>query len=572
MLGAQKLLLRNPVNARTMIADRDVAASLSACRTFASVDEQCNRMASARGTQQSDCAQSLRHAIDAGLFVSLPESRDIICRLASSTVPRSIEAIAIPTRNRPKLLERILSQLHQNLSLFERNPQIIVLDDSDNSAAQQANTEVIAGQSRLSGRRVLQIDKKTKQRLIAQLAIDTGISSGCLEFALGGGSDYPVSPGSARNTLLLSTVGRRVLFLDDDIQCSLALVPGYSERVTLGGSGTESWFFEGEKEIEQSCLVVEDIVGLHEKVMNFGALDMVENLATISMVDSHAMFRRIGSGEARVMATQMGIYGDCGVDSPLTSYLSGPQTWSRLVNSEGLYRAAIKNRLILRAPANFVLTNVSHTQAHCLAVDNTDCIPPFLPMLRGEDGVFGLLLARCVPNSLFGLIPRAILHSPDRVREFTPQAAISSAGRFTVSETIMALICTLGPSPGGTSTQRLASLGRSLQELRCARDEELQDLLQSAFEPLLIRVVQLMQARLDKCDAVAFWKNDLEQIRDSALAGLNSRNQLKPVDLEDEPGGVGPNVRLRGIVSAFADLLQAWPALIQSAGRLGLTT
>src|ERR1700732_2775868 len=98
-LGTQKVLLRNQVTARTMIADRDIAASLSACRTFATADEQCVRLACARGVDLSDCAQSLRSAIDAGLFVSLSEARALVCRLASVPAPRRIDCIAIPTRN-----------------------------------------------------------------------------------------------------------------------------------------------------------------------------------------------------------------------------------------------------------------------------------------------------------------------------------------------------------------------------------------------------------------------------------------------------------------------------------------
>ncbi|HEY1257578.1 MAG TPA: hypothetical protein VGF01_22645 [Terracidiphilus sp.] len=567
LLSARKVLLRNPLSSRTTIIERGIATALSACTTFASAEEQSLRLAAALGIDQSAGTQVLKSVMDAGLFISIPESKKLFFRFASSATPRRIECIAIPTRNRPEMLRRCLGELQENLAEFGRNPQVVVLDDSDSEPLQRANAEVMDAHARKWGTKLLHIGEEKRSHITAQLARKTGISSESVTFALKRNPEYSVSMGAAQNVLLLATIGRCTLFLDDDVRCRLASIPGSCDDVALRESDIESWFFKDASEIEQCSFVREDLLGLHERLMNLSPSDKTKDFVAAHETDSNTVFRRIESGEARVAAAQMGIVGDSGVDSPLTSYISGRETWTRLSGSEGLYQAAIRNRLIMRGAKNFIVTHNNHTQTHCLALDNRDGLPPFLPIQRGQDGLFGLLIFKCVPNSLFGLIPRAILHSPEQAREFAPGAAVASIEHFLLSEAMMALVSTCGAITGTTTGQRVASLGRSLAELRCASEEEIQDRLHSAIERLMLQLLQVVQARLDQAND-AYWRTDLEQIRDAALARLNSRNDLPISDLGNAPGKPYSGNGLREIVLAFAELLQYWPTLVEASSSL----
>lgn len=567
-LGPNSVLLRNPVNARTTIVERNIAAALCMCNTFASIEEHSLRLAAAHNVDGRTAAHWLQSAIESGIFISSPESQEIVFRCASSPIPRKIECVAIATRNRPEMLRRLLDELDENLAEFGRKPQITVLDDSDEESSQRVNAEVIGRFKSRSGAKLLYIDQTKRKRLVEQLTQSAGLLDRTAAFALHRHPSFPFSTGAAQNALLLASAGRCMLFLDDDIRCRTTPIPGCSNQIAVGDAHIESWFFESEREIEQCPFIQEDLLGLHERLLNFESADWASNLATTPGANTNELFRRLKSGEASVVISQMGILGDTGVDSPLPSYISGPETWARLVRSVNLYNSAIKNRLILRGAKCFFVTHAVHSQTHCLAVDNQKVVPPFLPIMRGQDGLFGLLVSKCIPNSLFGVVPRAILHSPQRAREFAPKAAIASSSRVQLSEAIMALVSTYSFIPGVTASQRMGSLGRMLRELRDARDEELYERINSAIEPLFIRVLHVVQSRLDRADDRAFWKNDLLDIRDAALRRLDSRDDLIPVDLEAIQGTVRDGIGLREIVSAFAELLECWQALVEASMKL----
>lgn len=567
-LGPNNVLLRNPVSARTTIVERNIAAALCMCNTFASIEEHSLRLAATHNVDGRTATHWLQSAIESGMFVSFPESQEVAFRCVTTPAPRNIECVAIATRNRPAMLRRLLDELDENLAEFGRKPQITVLDDSDEESFQRVNAEVIGRFKCRFGAKLLYIDQTKRKRMVEQLTQSAGLLDRTAAFALHRHPNFPFSTGAAQNALLLATAGRCMLFLDDDIRCRTTPIPGYSDQITLGDARIESWFFESESDIEQCPFIREDLLGLHERLLNFESADWTSNLATTPGADTNALFRRLKSGEASVVVSQMGILGDSGVDSPLPSYISGPETWARLARSENLYKNAIRNRLILRGGKCFCVTHAVHSQTHCLAVNNEKGVPPFLPIMRGQDGLFGLLVSKCIPNSLFGVVPRAILHSPQQAREFTPKAAVASSSRVQLAEAIMALVSTYNFIPGVTVSQRMGSLGRMLLELRGARDEELRERINSAIEPLFIRVLQVVQSRLDRADEHAFWKNDLLEIRDAALRRLDSHNDLVPVDLETIHGTLRDGIGLREIVLAFAELLECWPALIEASVQL----
>lgn len=565
--GSRRLLLRNPINSRTAILDCEAATHLSVCSTFASVEEHCTRLEQISGADRAECRSRLQYAIDAGLFISVEESKSLIKRFPPRKTRRTIDYIGIPTRNRPRLLDRVLMGLSSHLQIFERNVTVVIVDDSDDAAMQQANAKVVAAYRSDARMTIEYIDFERRARLVAELAADTGLPLEIVSFALTGASEYPLSTGAARNVVLLHTAGHCVLFLDDDVHMRLAKVPGSSEGLSFGDGGFENTFFIRPEDIERCDFVDENILELHEKILNADQMELLEEMDGAVCLPSHRMSRRIEGGDANITVSQMGILGDCGLDTPLIFYLSGAETWSGMTREDSLYRAATRNRTVLRGSRNFLITNGVHAQTHCLAVDNSRDLPPFLPVMRAQDGVFGLLVHNCIPGSLFGLIPRAILHQPQPAREFLPETTMRCAGRFNLAESMMALITTAGTIPGAKSSQRVQMLGRWLEQLRFAPEQELRERLRQVFDPLLIRTIQTMEKRLENTGRATCWSDDVRRIRDASLNGLNSVNHLAPVDLCHTFGETEAVRMFRDIIVRFSAQLQIWPRLVESARR-----
>jgi hypothetical protein len=457
------------------------------------------------------------------------------------------------------------------LQEYEREASVIVVDDSDSISMQDANAKVIAAYRHNLAMPVRHINHQIRERFATELARDSGVPRGLVSFALERNRAYPFTTGAARNVILLHTVGHRILCLDDDIQCRLAAIPNSRDSVAFRSEILESWFFASAADIATCQFVRDDILALHEKVLNISRSAISngggEALETDIGSVSYDVCERLGRGAARVVASQMGFFGDCGNDDPLSYYLQDPATWSRLVSSEKLYHAATANRLVLRGVRSFLIMAIINSQTGCLGLDNTAGLPPFLPVMRGEDAVFGLLTHKCVPGSLFGAIPRAILHQSGENRKFQPNAAPFRAGRFMLAETINLLIKGAGELWGSDCAARLHYLGRILHELKAVGDEDLREHLKLVIDPLLTSWMQRLEKLLENSTGTDYWAHDVCQIRDGLVYALNQIDPLAPVDLVAAYGETEAASRFRDLIKRFADLLGAWPQLVASAKR-----
>jgi hypothetical protein len=567
LLSADSVLLRSSVTGLSVITDRRTAKIASLCTTFATPAEHCARLYSQTGAERAECEGILRLAISKDLCVSRDRSAKMVLRsFASGKSSRHIDLIGIPTCNRPRILDRILGSIAGHLRDDQRNVTVLVVDDSSANEMQKANAAVVGAHAKGSGLRIRYINQQSRERYAATLARNSGVDREVVAFGVEKNSFYPASAGAARNTILLQSVGHCLLSLDDDVLCKIAPTPEATDRIEFADRTTARWFLGDAGEIGTSRFVPENILDLHDKMLNTDAAAFATNEEGTTGTDSMPidLCRRMQEGRARVLASQMGILGDCGVDDTLLFYLQDSDSWSNLVRSESSYRSGIRNRLSLSGAKDFVVTPRIHSQAGCLGLDNRNGLPPFFPVMRGEDVVLGLLLRVCEPEGLFGLIPRAILHSPETAREFQPDSAIRRAGRFSLAETINLLITGTGGAWGRNSMERLGSLGRSLHELRWAEDRDLRDHLHRLMDPILRKWIQKLEQRLEDSQA-GVWTADLRQIRDQLLCGLNHFDPLAPFDLRTICNDDESPSRLRELASRFADFVQAWPALMSQA-------
>lgn len=574
ILSAGSVLLRSCVTGHSVITDRRMAKIGSLAGMFATPAEHCARLHSQTGIEITECETILQLAIDNDLFVSRDRLSKLLQRsFATAKTPRRIDVIGIPTCNRPRILERILTSIADHLREDQRNAAIVVVDDSSTEAMQEENAAVVAAHVRCSGLQIRYINQQARERYAAALARNSGVDREIVAFGVEKSRSYPTSAGAARNVLLLQSAGHCLLSLDDDVLCRIACVPGATDRIEFADLTAGRWFLSDAEQITAAGFVSENLLDLHNRMLNIDANTFASKERQVTATESMPIdfCRRMQEGRARVIASQMGILGDCGVDDTLPFYLQESDGWSNLIRSESSYRAGIRNRLCLSGAKNFVLTPRIHSQAGCVGLDNTECLPPFLPVMRGEDVVLGLLIRVCEPEALFGLIPRAILHAPEVAREFQPDSASRRAGRFSLAETINLLVTGTGGVWGRNCMERLSSIGRSLHELKSAEHRELRDHVHGIMDPILRKWIQKLEQRLEQSIAGS-WTADVRQIRDQLLRGFNHFDALVPFDLaaicnEDEA-----RCRLRDVTDRFAEFLQAWPVLVSHASATGEDT
>lgn len=340
-----------------------------------------------------------------------------------------------------------------------------------------------------------------RARYARRLATAAEVPPDLVAFVLLNPEGHALSPGACRNLLLLECAGGPVLFLDDDVRCRVTAIPGATDSVTFGSLWDPSsyFYFDGVEAIARLPWAKEDILGLHERALlvdgagEAGAIPP-DGSSSLNAVTSR-MLDRIARSPGRVVVSQMGLAGDVGLESPLPYFLSGKENAERLFEDERVYQAAVRNRLVLRGTRSFHLSDSMACQSHCMAVDNSTILPPFLPVARGEEAVFGCLVDRCVPGALFAAIPCAILHEPGEPRLFSRDTERAYLGRPSTSIAIHALIATQTWWASSVEAS-LEALGLRLAGIGNLDERDFAECVRLALAPVYLRLAQQLRKRL----------------------------------------------------------------------------
>jgi hypothetical protein len=205
-----------------------------------------------------------------------------------------------------------------------------------------------------------------------------------------------------------------------------------------------------------------------------------------------------------------------------------------------------------------------------VGLDHRALLPPFLPVLRDEDGVFGQTLACCMENAHVAHVPRAILHAAAPGRTYQPDR-IGAARVRRLTDLLIHYLRNL--SLGfvvGEAAARLGAVGRCLEELGQARPGDYLALAKALhLFHAASRVQRLEQLMHSVPEGAALWRRDAEAFLAAQREAIAAPEYYLPYDLLR--AGCPPEQALaRGqrILRSFGELLVAWPALVEAARAL----
>lgn len=452
-------LLVSALTGRFTLVPKGVAATLARCRAFATLEEHARAcsvgfLASGRA-ERSSAPKSLagrflgrmrrrphldqepadpdseQLALVQGLLAGLAEEgfltseqqllEDIKACARPSLQPPPIASICLLTCRRSELLGRAVSSFTQNARAFGKSAYSLVVDDSGSPEAEDQNRQVLSAARTEAGGTVLAAGFAEREAFARLLAERADLDPALARFSLLGSGDCPISTGAARNCALLATVGDGMVFVDDDTVCRLAPVPQQQPGlvITSRKNPPEFWFYSDHRTARESVNFAEkDFLGMHESLLGRDLGACVTTHEERAPVDLQPMSSRLELAlrreGGRVLATAVGTVGDSGAGS--SGYFSlDPNSQRRLLQSEDAYRAAVENRQIFRSVTRTTI-NDSFSMAVNLGLDNRDLLPPFLPVQRNSDGIFGNILERCFPQGYYGLLPWGLLHAPAQPR------------------------------------------------------------------------------------------------------------------------------------------------------------
>ncbi len=573
---------------------------LATCHGAATLDEHAARAVEAGvpGTRAA-IRGILNELVERGVLVSNGALAKRIADVAADGIAGAAEdggaprvtTLGVPTRDRPRSLRRALESYARDLVASERagdardlvasararearDPdaiEIVVVDDSTSEALAREAAEVSRDVAVRTGVRVRHVDRATKERLVRALARVSGVPLAVVVRALAPADIGIFAAGAGRNVLLLDAVDRCALQVDDDTICDARAAPGALPglRARSFEDPTEMWFDERTGSEGAS---IKGYPALHERLLGLGGAALLSG-ESVDGADlgnaSPALIGRVLRG-GTVRCTQTGLRGDSALGTMMYLLTIGQPTRARLLASEATYRGVVASRRLVRAAPIATITEQEGCMTASIGLDARVILPPFPPVERNEDGLFGVVLGACDPSALFGHLPWTIAHEPEDARPQQFDLVFEQAGRVGVNDVIAGLVTSSLPDIDHRSpAAAIESLGRALVAWTELPERDL-------FERVAWMLARRLAQRLARIGALlreerrapSFWARDLDRLADVVRERVEEPERAIPFELTARHDRTAARAVAVRRVREYGEILIHWPALWEAARAL----
>ena len=504
-----------------------------------------------------------------GFLVNEADVRSMLLAGAEGTAStdepgRHITAIGIPTRDRPESLARALASYAENARRYERDVRFVVADDSRSADVQAENRQRLGDVAERYNADVRYLDRAARADFAEALARRADVPPEVARFGLLGDERFRLTYGAARNTLLLSTAGEVSLQVDDDTVCELRAAPETTPGLAVSSKGASAfWHFEDrDAALAATPLADADFLALHETLLGRPPATCAAEVkyANLDLNEvGYATLRYAAVPEAQVRVTFAGAVGDSATTSPAyLLYLRGASL-RRATQTEAAYRMAKQTRQLLRAPTQATITDGGPCMTTNIGLDGRALLPPFLPVLRNEDGLFGSMLRACFKHAFRGhLAGRVLLHDPPEPRKNHGHIAFEPYGAGSV---LMHLISAFGAQPHSETV--LQALGVHLQDIGAAPSADFAEYVRVlCFQDASSKMRRLRQRLEKERSGPAYWVEDVRRYLSTVQQAMEE-NRLAPV-----LDGGEQQTMVQELICRFGELCAHWPALWEAALEL----
>jgi hypothetical protein len=489
-----------------------------------------------------------------------------------------IISLNIPTHERRDALLRCINSYHQNFRLYGHRPAFNILEDSGDPQKVAGTIDVLSTFMRQTGASISFGGLGEMADFTHRVARYWGGGEEIVGFAIGRDPLFAklTHIGASRNALLMCNIGYGLLMVDDDTVCdSLELnrskIVPHSQRDT--NVGTDCIMFESHQEAVQSCRrSVADFLGEHQKLL--GKHTSKTSFRVQKLLPGGDVGGSSGplatNNPGRIRVTLNAVVGDCGWGFPLHQMLPR-HALNRFIDDERKYHVACSCRTAFQGSTSVLVTeSAPHMLGNSMALDFSEELPPFVPIGRGEDYLFSLVLETCYPRTRFGYLPIAIQHLPvEARRRFGLGEFVGRAGFIDLATAFSALISKWRNSLGVASEATMLDLGRYLENVASAEDATFEAILTDSLREKVMSLSKSLEAELEsRGNRPDYWVRDitafLSKLRTSSIRGDNAI----PIDLSIVLGKERAKHATKTAVLRYGKLLTAWPEIVSSVRDL----
>ncbi len=567
--GHQALLL-DPRRGTRLVVTRDVAIALEFCSEFKSLPEHAAALVARMpelGGNTADVLRVLTGVRDAGLMIAAAEICERINQTADQTQHPAPARVFINTCDRPDCLQRLLESLPpQILPDLDR---LYVIDNSRNDDNLECNAQLVQTFNAQHGSDLRYMGPGQQRQLLRELSEALPALRPQIRFLLDARQweDQP-SYGLSRNLCLLLSSGYRCVMLDDDVTCQ-RYIPADARAGIRFASPQRETRLEPRAETLPEGFVQDDSdpitahlsclgLTLGASLPLLGSERVVEqNLHGLAVREANDL-----SAGSRVMLTESGSLGDHGAnDNSWMLYLETDQ-FSRLAEYPGGVSAALHSRWGWVGQSVATISRQGSI-SQVTGVDNTVLLPPYVPVFRGEDQLFGYMFNYLHPDSLALQYPWAVPHLPPGERSGKLESAASGAGIGLLCRYLADQL----PENGGDCDTRLKLLADVIAAASRASDGQLVAIYRDSMAEYQAGSIRQLAEQLDGVDGLA---PELAEVLHESTGELY--NSLQQIDGPEQLFTSADRERLlskaRELLRDYARALRAWPSIRETAQAL----
>ncbi len=488
-----------------------------------------------------------------------------------------ITTLAVPTCDRPELLARCLRSYMQNAKTFGRHVQFVVADDSLDCVVRQKTREALQQLRQEFGFAILYAGLEEKRAYAEALVSDGKVPRDVVEFALFNPHGCRPTIGANRNAILLQTVSELFVSVDDDTICELRSPEGQEHKLKFSSAVSPpelSVFPDYSSLLRAGRLEEKDFFALHEQLLGRKIEDCMDDYeeAEVDIQNvSPSLAKKLLSGDGAIRISWTGILGDSGFTFP--SYLLKLQGAARraLVSNPSHYEAICRSRQILRVTKSTAIGgDGGNFQSVAIGFDHRTLLPPFMPVGRGEDRMFGLIYLNTFANDFVGYLPWAILHDPQPVRQNHRDDIWKGACQIQFQNLFRSCImdCPFPQDPK-EGANGLIYLGEHLKEWGSLDQTEFENRVRPQIIKKNKKAIDMMEKSIQSHNgSPKYWALDCKTFLYNLRKAEAKPDYLVPADFQQNRTPEESRSLSQKLILNYGNLLIAWPRLMESAKHL----
>jgi hypothetical protein len=564
----------------------DIAQTVKGMDQFKTIADHAGTTTGLSAEQSADLTNYLESLAGNGLLISRAEVLSDLSSPAIRSYPDSqIDVVGFITNHRTPVLRRAVTSFVEHFREFGRSVPIVVIDNSRADDVRSACRRILEEVQNRYGLEIAYAGLEEKVRFASALKQKRRVPDAVIDFALFGEDWAGSRAGANRNALLLHAAGSRLLSLDDDSVCRGATLPGAAEGIRLYSESPRNRssllpsrirpFRDQETVLQMAQPLPFDLLQAHERYLGQPVNNCIAaagpGLAPDLDAASPLFLRRLRKGRSRVLVTLNGLIGDCGWASPSPYLFLKDESLDELVHTEETFRAACLNRNLLRSVDRLTIADrADNMMTLFTGLDNRSLLPPFVPVGRGQDAVFGATLGESITEGCVCYLPWALLHLPLESRRFWPGETLRSASGIPLSFLLSACIRSAATlSAPGDAAESLRRLGCALEHLGMLPAREFQEEIQRRVCREIIVIADELERSLEaRGYRPLYWANDVNKFLDILRESVTREEFFVPLDLLYKCDIEEASVRTRHVIVEFGRLLKWWPDLIELSRTL----